>query len=61
MLPETFIELAKANPINAKLLRELAALELPQCFLAAGCLFQTVWNYRSGLDPSAMIKDYDVL
>lgn len=33
---------------------------MPQCFLTAGCLYQTVWNLRSGLSPHENIKDYDV-
>jgi hypothetical protein len=49
-----------ANPINALVLQRLPQLELKQCYLTAGCLFQTVWNQRSGYLPHAMIKDYDV-
>ena len=33
---------------------------LSQCFVTAGCLFQTVWNRRSGEPSGASIKDYDV-
>jgi hypothetical protein len=55
-----FLELVKTNPINAALLERLSALALPQCYLTAGCLFQTIWNLRSGHPPRAMIKDYDV-
>jgi hypothetical protein len=48
------------NPINAVILERLPQLGLEQCYLTAGCLFQTVWNQRSGYEPQAMIKDYDV-
>jgi hypothetical protein len=48
------------NPINAAILERLPQLRLEQCYLTAGCLFQTVWNQRSGYEPQAMIKDYDV-
>ena len=34
-------------------------LLLPDGWLVAGCLFQTVWNLRSGALPAAGIKDYD--
>ena len=27
--------------------------------LTAGCLFQTIWNLKSGDDPEHGIKDYD--
>ena len=36
-------------------------LALPQSWLVAGCLFQTVWNMQSGRPPDAGIKDYDIL
>ena len=35
-------------------------LALPSGWLVAGCLFQTVWNIRSGAQPEANIKDYDL-
>jgi hypothetical protein len=57
---DQFVQLVRANPINAALLTRLKALALPQCHLVAGCLFQTVWNYRSGANLTAQIKDYDV-
>lgn len=37
-----------------------ASLALPDGWLVAGCLFQTVWNLRSGAQPEAGIKDYDL-
>jgi hypothetical protein len=36
------------------------ALALPDGWLVAGCLFQTIWNLRSGAAPEADIKDYDL-
>lgn len=57
---ELFVAWALANPMNAAILGRLPGLGLPQCFLTAGCLFQTVWNRRSGRAPDAAIKDYDV-
>ncbi|WP_342215863.1 nucleotidyltransferase family protein [Mesorhizobium sp. L-8-3] len=38
----------------------MRCLGLPQCFLTAGCLFQTVWNLRSSRPAQADIKDYDI-
>ena len=51
---------AMENPVNAALMQRLPRLGLPQCFLTAGCLFQAVWNRRSGRPPEASVKDYDV-
>ena len=35
-------------------------LALPDGWLVAGCLFQSVWNLRSQRPPEARIKDYDL-
>lgn len=48
------------NPNNACILERLDALRLPDAWLVAGCLFQTVWNRLSGQAPEAGIKDYDL-
>lgn len=39
------------------LIRELA---LPDCWLLAGCLYQSVWNVMSGHPSRTGIKDYDI-
>ncbi|TVY80475.1 hypothetical protein LSUE1_G006055, partial [Lachnellula suecica] len=36
-------------------------LNLPNYYLAAGCITQTVWNYVSGLPPETGIADYDLV
>lgn len=60
MTPAEFYEAALTNTWNGQLLDRLAALGLPECHLTAGCLFQTIWNGRSGLAPSWGIRDCDV-
>ena len=55
-----FLTIVTAVPANAALLDLLPSLELPQCHLTAGCLFQPVWNARSGLSLDWGIKDFDV-
>jgi hypothetical protein len=55
-----FIAGVRKNPVNDALLRRLPALGLKQCYLTAGCLFQTIWNLQSGLPAQSEIKDYDV-
>lgn len=55
-----FVRQALADPVNAALLSRLPSLALGQCFLTAGCLFQAVWNRRSGRPVGWGVKDYDV-
>lgn len=49
-----------ANDRNRAIMERWAALALPDGWLVAGCLFQTVWNLRAGRPPHADIKDYDL-
>jgi hypothetical protein len=58
--PEWFLERVNDNLVIAALIERLPAFGLDQCYLTAGCLCQTVWNFRTGLLPQTMIKDYDV-
>lgn len=60
MTDEEFRAYVLKNPFNEELLRRLQMMGLRDCYLTAGCLFQTVWNQLSGQDPSWGIKDYDV-
>ena len=55
-----FLALALRNPANAAILDRWDALRLTDGWLVAGCLFQTVWNLRSGRPPQDGIKDYDL-
>jgi hypothetical protein len=48
------------NRYNRAILERWHELALPDAWLVAGCLFQTVWNLMSGRAPEADIKDYDV-
>lgn len=49
-----------ANRNNRAILARLDELALPDCWLVAGCLFQTAWNLQCGRAPEAGIKDYDL-
>ncbi len=55
-----FLAIALSNPANKELLGRLPRLGLRDCYLTAGCLFQTVWNHMSGHTPEWGIKDYDI-
>lgn len=49
-----------SNPVNHAILSRWHRLDLPNAWLVAGCLFQTVWNLQAGLSPESGIKDYDI-
>ncbi|MDI3380978.1 nucleotidyltransferase family protein [Xenophilus aerolatus] len=55
-----FVGQVLANPANRAILERLPALGLPDAWLVAGCLFQTVWNLRTGRPAMDGIRDYDL-
>ena len=57
---EQFIADALQNRFNRTILQRLPDLNLPDAWLVAGCLFQTVWNVKSARPPETGIKDYDL-
>ena len=59
-LARLFVDQALSNPANRAILARLPALGLPDAWLVAGCLFQTVWNLRTGRPPMDGIRDYDI-
>jgi len=59
-LRERFIADIQINRHNKALLERWRDLALQDGWLVAGCLFQTVWNLRTGNAPDAQIKDYDL-
>lgn len=52
-------DVTKNDAVGA-ILSRWQRLDLPQPWLVAGCLFQTVWNIRAGRPPRTDIKDYDI-
>lgn len=57
---DRFLSAVRRNSANAALLDRLPALDLPDGWLVAGCLFQTFWNVEAGHPPGENINDYDV-
>ena len=49
-----------SNDAVRGILARWSRLDLPQSWLVAGCLFQTVWNIQAGRPSDASIKDYDI-
>ncbi|MEY9880341.1 nucleotidyltransferase family protein [Bradyrhizobium sp. USDA 329] len=57
---DEFLTLALRNPVNAAIIEELAAFDLPDAWLVSGCLVQTAWNVLTGRTVDYGIADYDV-
>ncbi len=55
-----FRRLVVANPVIATLIERLPALHVPDCWIVASAITQTVWNIIEGRDPQDGIRDYDV-
>jgi hypothetical protein len=58
---ERFVELVLCNPAVGRVLALAEQWSLPGWYLAAGCLFQTVWNVLDGHEPGRGIRDYDLI
>jgi uncharacterized protein len=54
------VEAIAANDVLWECLRRLPALELPDWYLGAGCVAQTVWNLAHGKPLNQDILDYDL-
>jgi len=57
---DEFLALALRNPVNVAISDALLTLGLPDAWLVAGCLVQTVWNVLSRRAEGYGIADYDV-
>lgn len=49
------------NPVVKAVLSLAADMDLPDWYLAAGGVSQTVWNVRNGFEAAEGIKDYDLV
>lgn len=56
-----FRDALSRNRTLTEVLIRASMMELPQWYLASGCLFQTVWNVVTGQLPEAGIVDYDLI
>lgn len=59
-LQERFAADILRNTHNRAILERWTDLALPDGWLVAGCLFQTVWNLQARQLPEKAIKDYDL-
>lgn len=60
MRTDDFLNATLRNPIHQVLLDELTARALPDAWIVAGSLTQTVWNVQTGRPVDHGINDYDV-
>jgi hypothetical protein len=57
---QRFLDLVLADPTVAAVLERAPALGVPDWWLTAGVLFQSVWNGLTGREPGAGIRDADL-
>ena len=60
MNDDDFTAIALRNPVNAAIVQELRDSALPDAWIVAGCLTQTVWNAQTGRPLDNGIGDYDI-
>ena len=60
MNKDDFIAAALSNPVNEIIAEELSRLALPDAWIVAGCLVQTVWNVQTARAVDHGIADYDI-
>lgn len=58
---ETIISILEKNKDLMAVLDYITELKLPNFYIAAGSVFQTIWNYYDGNDLNFGIKDIDVI
>src|SRR5262245_15098532 len=59
-MQDRFVADLLKNRHNRAILERWSTLALPDAWLVAGCLFQTIWNLQAGRSAEADIKDYDL-
>ncbi|WP_439382605.1 nucleotidyltransferase family protein [Amycolatopsis lexingtonensis] len=59
--PARLRDVLTRNEVLAEVLGRARGLGLPDWYLAAGCVVQTVWNVLTGREPAAGIEDYDLV
>jgi hypothetical protein len=59
-MQDRFLADVLRNRNNRAILDRWSMLALPDGWLVAGCLFQSVWNLQAGRSPQVDIKDYDL-
>lgn len=58
---EKFISIIKQNKDLMLILNYIESLNLPNFYIAAGAVFQTIWNYYDNKPLNYNIKDIDII
>ncbi len=58
---EKAVEILKMNTDLMKILDYISELKLPNSYIAAGSVFQTIWNYYDNKPLNYGIKDIDIV
>lgn len=56
-----FIKVIKKNKNLMEILKYLKKINLPNFYIAAGCVFQTLWNYLDNKPLNNKVKDIDII
>lgn len=56
-----FRDILSHNHTLIEVLIRASTMDIPEWYLASGCLFQTVWNVTTGQHPETGIADYDLV
>lgn len=60
-LAEKLEQILRASPLVSRILEDWHVLDLPDVWLVAGCIGQTVWNDRYGFAPTYGFRDVDLV
>src|SRR5207244_4335341 len=55
------IEILSKNYVLMDVLKKASVLKMKDWYLGAGCIAQTVWNFKCGFDLNNGINDYDLV
>ena len=55
------IKVIKKNKELMEILEYLRKIDLPNFYIAAGCVFQTIWNYLDNKPLNDKVKDIDII
>ncbi len=58
---DRLVDHLRGSSVLWECLERLEDLSLPDCYLGAGCVAQTVWNAAHDKPPGADISDYDIV
>ena len=58
---KSLIDIVNTNHVINEIFNKIQAFKIPEYYIGAGCIAQTVWNYLSELPLSNGINDIDIV